>query len=81
MCNLYLMYYTDAVHGSTYQTCADSCGGMSLFPPDSDVPLPPNPLLEEHALHGNHGNESGTITINSNMSINLVSVFCQHLMR
>lgn len=73
MCNLYMMYYTDAEHGTTYQTCTDFCGMSNFFPPDSDVPLPPNPLLEEHALHGNHGKENGTIKISNKMSINLVS--------
>lgn len=74
MCNLYMMYYTDAQRGSTYQTCTDSCGMENFFPPDSDVPLPPNPSLEEHAIHGNHGQENGTIKISDKMSINLVSL-------
>ncbi|KAG7168660.1 Peptidyl-glycine alpha-amidating monooxygenase-like [Homarus americanus] len=53
MCNLYLMYYTDREQGSEMGGC-----GYETFPHithnlpvDSDVPLPPNPLLEEHA-HG-----------------------------
>lgn len=25
---------------------------LKLFPEDSDVPLPPNPILEAYALHG-----------------------------
>lgn len=75
MCNLYLMYYTDAQHGSTYQTCTEMCGMPALFPLDSDVPLPPNPLLEEHALHGGHGKQNETIKISNTMSINLVNNF------
>lgn len=72
MCNLYLMYYTDGKDGSPYQTCTEQCGMPAIYPEGSDVPLPPNPLLEEHALHGNHANENETITINDKMSINLV---------
>ena len=72
MCNLYIMYYTDAKDGTAYQTCTDSCGISDFFPLDSDEPLPPNPLLEEHALHGNHAKTNETININNKMSINLV---------
>lgn len=68
------MYYTDAQAGISYQFCGSGCGDFD-FPADSDVPLPPNPLLEEHALHGNHGAQNGTINITNSMSINLVSVF------
>lgn len=53
MCNLYLMYYTDRDLGSESGGC-----WQEMFPEltrhlphDSDTPLPPNPLLEEHA-HG-----------------------------
>lgn len=71
MCNLYLMYYTDAERGNSYSVCTDQCGSR-IFPADSDEPLPPNPLLEEHAIRGNHKNENGTISISDHMSINLV---------
>ena len=73
MCNLYIMYYTDAKDGTAYHTCTDSCQISDFFPLDSDVPLPPNPLLEEHALHGSHAQTNETIPINNQMSINLVS--------
>ncbi len=72
MCNLYIMYYTDAKDGTAYQTCTDMCNVANFFPEDSDVPLPPNPLLEEHAVHGGHV-QNETININNKMSINLVS--------
>ena len=55
MCNLYLMYYTDAKRGSSYGICADQqeIGAVEKYmPSNSDEPLPPNHLLEEHALHG-----------------------------
>uniref|UniRef100_A0A0P5MV37 Peptidyl-glycine alpha-amidating monooxygenase n=2 Tax=Daphnia magna TaxID=35525 RepID=A0A0P5MV37_9CRUS len=72
MCNLYLMYYTDAKSGTAYQICTDQCNQRpSLFPIDSDEPLPPNPLLEEHALHGSHDKENANIVISDKMSINL----------
>lgn len=45
-----------------------------MFPIDSDEPLPPNPLLEEHALHGSRDKENANIVISDKMSINLVSV-------
>lgn len=48
MCNFYMMYYTDAQHGMPYGECSSWVPELSSeFPPDSDVPLPPNPLLEE----------------------------------
>ncbi|CAL4061158.1 unnamed protein product, partial [Meganyctiphanes norvegica] len=57
MCNLYLMYYTDVDKGSE----SGGCGYVQFqdvlanLPADSDVPLPPNPLLEEHAKgHNDH---------------------------
>lgn len=69
------MYYTDAKIGSSYQICTEQCNREpSLFPLDSDEPLPPNPLLEEHALHGSHNQDNATIVISEKMSINLVSV-------
>ena len=52
------MYYTDAEKGPTYQSCGDvqDAEAMKTLPEDSDKPLPPNPLLEEHAIHGNQVN-------------------------
>ena len=79
MCNLYIMSYTVAKDGTAYQTCTDSCGISDFFPLDSDEPLPPNPLLEEHALHGNHAKTNETININNKMSINLVCLLLQLL--
>ena len=59
MCNLYLMYYTDSDTGSS----GGGCGGFDVFssltnalPPSSDVPLPPNPELEEKS-HGVNQNQ------------------------
>lgn len=66
------MYYTDAQIGTSYQMCGSGCPDF-VFPADSDEPLPPNPLLEEHALHGSQGSKNETININGKMSINLVS--------
>lgn len=36
-------------------------GLMATLPADSDTPLPPNPLLEEHALHGHKENQTLTV--------------------
>lgn len=51
MCNLYLMYYTDREQGSETGGCwSESFPAVTQnLPADSDVPLPPNPELEEHA--------------------------------
>ncbi|XP_050701944.1 peptidyl-glycine alpha-amidating monooxygenase B-like isoform X1 [Eriocheir sinensis] len=51
MCNLYLMYFTDREAGSEFGMCGIETYQIITknLPPDSDVPLPPNPLLEEHA--------------------------------
>lgn len=68
MCNLYLMYYTDRDEGSE----SGGCGGenfpsiTSNLPADSDEPLPPNPLLEEHA----HGENTQKEEITYNTVIN-----------
>lgn len=52
MCNFYMMYYTEAPEDLLTDSCVDveHSGIMKLIPLDSDEPLPPNPLLEEHAL-------------------------------
>eukprot|EP00095_Tigriopus_kingsejongensis_P003105 maker-scaffold428_size174301-snap-gene-0.22 protein:Tk03105 transcript:maker-scaffold428_size174301-snap-gene-0.22-mRNA-1 annotation:"af109920_1alpha-amidating enzyme precursor 2" len=52
MCNLYLMYYIEGPR-ARFLTCMDahSTKIQENMPLDSDVPLPPNPLLEEHAKH------------------------------
>ena len=55
MCNFYIMFYTD----SSVEEPAGQCGGsrypslVKNMPADSDVPLPPNPLLDDVA-HGHH---------------------------
>lgn len=65
MCNFYIMFYTDA----SVQNPAGECGGVQLqnlvdnMPADSDVTLPPNPLLDERAHgHGHHHHSSMTHT-------------------
>lgn len=56
MCNFYIMYYTD----SSVKMPSGQCGGnmqpklMADIPDDSDVPLPPNPDLEEEAKGHHH---------------------------
>ncbi|XP_045597192.2 peptidyl-glycine alpha-amidating monooxygenase B isoform X2 [Procambarus clarkii] len=59
MCNLYLMYYTDRDKGSETGGCMFETFPVIThnLPPDSDVPLPPNPLLEEHAKGENRDKE------------------------
>jgi len=51
MCNLYIMYYTNARVGKSFGLCVDAQFKdlASRMPLGSDEPLPPNPQLEEHA--------------------------------
>ena len=53
MCNLYVMYYTDALKGRSAFVCmGENVRELTAaLPARSDQPLPPNPLLEEHAKH------------------------------
>ena len=50
MCNLYLMFYT-LTPEDDFVVCVDEQNSAltSQLPPGSDVPLPPNPLLEHSA--------------------------------
>ena len=50
MCNLYLMFYT-VTPQDDFVVCVDeqNPGLTAQLPPGSDVPLPPNPLLEHSA--------------------------------
>ncbi len=51
MCNLYIMYYTNAKVGHPFGLCVDTQFKdlTKYLPVGSDEPLPPNPELEEHA--------------------------------
>lgn len=72
MCNLYNLYYTDAKNGQSYYDCMDddfSIPSATYFPVGSDDPLPPNPLLEEHA----HGSGHETHNLSSKADLNLVN--------
>lgn len=74
MCNLYIMYYTDPSKGSAYDICVDEqMPGLAqnMLPADSDEPLPPNPLLEHHAVHGGHVEQNAVVAA-SNSSLNMV---------
>lgn len=61
MCNLYIMYFTNAKVGRTFGLCVDTQikALVSRLPPDSDEPLPRNPELEEHA-HNHFSNNRAT---------------------
>ena len=75
MCNLYNLYYTDAKNGQSYYDCMDAdyrINSTAYFPIDSDEPLPPNPLLEEHAHGSGHQDSAGS---NNKTDLNLVSFF------
>ena len=50
MCNFYMMFYTDAGGGTSYTCSGNQYPDMfSTLPADADVPLPPNPDLEDIA--------------------------------
>ncbi|KAJ8304293.1 hypothetical protein KUTeg_017876 [Tegillarca granosa] len=55
MCNFYIMYYTRAETSIPYHTCSGNKypARVAQLPPDSSIPLPRNPALEEVA-HGHH---------------------------
>ncbi|RXG68440.1 Peptidyl-glycine alpha-amidating monooxygenase [Armadillidium vulgare] len=63
MCNLYLMYYTDAVTGSESGVCGEETYRMltASLPLSSDKPLPPNPALEE-MTRGENVNKQKEVT-------------------
>jgi len=60
MCNLYIMYYTNAKVGKPFGLCIDTQYNdlTRHLPVGSDEPLPPNPQLEEHA-HNHFSNNRG----------------------
>ncbi|XP_071996204.1 peptidyl-glycine alpha-amidating monooxygenase isoform X1 [Engystomops pustulosus] len=54
MCNLYIMYYMDAAHASSYMTCVRN-GDPKLFqhiPEIANIPIPVSPDMMMH--HGHH---------------------------
>ncbi|KAK3098853.1 hypothetical protein FSP39_023767 [Pinctada imbricata] len=63
MCNFYIMFYMDANTRLQYHSCAGNNFPSLIrnMPKDADVPLPPNPALEEaaHGHHGHMGNPEG----------------------
>lgn len=56
MCNFYIMFYTNSTVKEPSGECLDNeiPTLIQTLPLDSDVPLPPNPLLEEEAHGHNH---------------------------
>ena len=59
-----MMYYTDFVHGASFIECAGNQMPTLIqsLPRGSDVPLPPNPALEDMAMghhHHHHGMAGG----------------------
>ncbi|ODN03814.1 Peptidyl-glycine alpha-amidating monooxygenase B [Orchesella cincta] len=67
MCNLYLMYYTKSRDPEEHNlNCGDEENAeiTAHIPPDSDVPLPRNKTLEEHAM-GHHSSPSTEKTSHS----------------
>lgn len=54
MCNVYMMYYTNADNGTEFQSCGYYCNDEQnrAYPADSIQPLPSNPTLEAYAIHG-----------------------------
>jgi len=80
MCNLYNLYYTDAKNGQSYYDCMDAdyrINSTAYFPIDSDEPLPPNPLLEEHAHGSGHQDSAGSnkTDLNLEKAIDYIDLF------
>lgn len=63
MCNFYIMYYSNSSSKEPGGECYTNQLPLlaSMLPADSDVPLPPNPLLDEEA-HGHHHHAGMTMT-------------------
>ena len=62
MCNLYIMFYTASRDPEDhFISCSDEQFGAvaEALPADSDVPLPRNKTLEEHAIGHGHNSASG----------------------
>uniref|UniRef100_A0A6I8QYL6 Peptidylglycine alpha-amidating monooxygenase n=1 Tax=Xenopus tropicalis TaxID=8364 RepID=A0A6I8QYL6_XENTR len=60
MCNLYIMYYMDAAHASSYMTCVQT-GEPKLFqniPEIANVPIPVSPDMMMMMGHGHHHEEA-----------------------
>ena len=62
MCNFYFMFSTDSSVSDPDSICAnvspDNIDLLREIPADSDVPLPPNPALDQAAMghhHHHHG--------------------------
>ncbi|KAI9562633.1 hypothetical protein GHT06_010087 [Daphnia sinensis] len=62
MCNVYMMYYTNADNGTEFQSCGYYCNEEQnrAYPADSIEPLPPNPILEAYAIHGKKNHQLRT---------------------
>nr|P08478.3 RecName: Full=Peptidyl-glycine alpha-amidating monooxygenase A; Short=PAM-A; AltName: Full=Peptide C-terminal alpha-amidating enzyme I; Short=AE-I; AltName: Full=Peptidyl-glycine alpha-amidating monooxygenase I; Includes: RecName: Full=Peptidylglycine alpha-hydroxylating monooxygenase A; Short=PHM-A; Includes: RecName: Full=Peptidyl-alpha-hydroxyglycine alpha-amidating lyase A; AltName: Full=Peptidylamidoglycolate lyase-A; Short=PAL-A; Flags: Precursor [Xenopus laevis]AAI70012.1 Peptidyl-glycin len=60
MCNLYIMYYMDAAHATSYMTCVQT-GEPKLFqniPEIANVPIPVSPDMMMMMGHGHHHTEA-----------------------
>ncbi|KAM8961204.1 peptidyl-glycine alpha-amidating monooxygenase isoform 2-T2 [Pelodytes ibericus] len=60
MCNLYIMYYMDAAHASSYMTCVQT-GDPELFqdiPEMANIPIPVSPEMMVMMGHGHHHPEA-----------------------
>lgn len=70
MCNLYLMYYTDANSGSESGGCGyeEYPEVTASLPASSDQALPPNPQLEE-MTQGENKNKVNSSTFACSMRI------------
>lgn len=62
MCNVYMMYYTDANEGREFQSCGYICNPEQnkAYPADSIEPPPVNSVLEAYAIHGKKNHQLRT---------------------
>nr|XP_006822280.1 PREDICTED: peptidyl-glycine alpha-amidating monooxygenase-like [Saccoglossus kowalevskii] len=55
MCNFYIMYYMDNENEDIIQACSKKAIHVQ-FPPDSDIPPPPNEFLQDKMEYHHHEN-------------------------
>ncbi|KAK0055292.1 alpha-amidating enzyme precursor 1 [Biomphalaria pfeifferi] len=68
MCNYYIMYYTDSSVQNTYYRCINSSRKDltgNNFPPEGNIPLPPNVYLEEIAQGIEHNSSMSVRSVRS----------------
>lgn len=69
MCIFHMLYYTDPDFDTNDNYKYGDCTDDQYIPADGEDLLPPNPVLQEHA---SHGNRTGKVYFTDKLFINLV---------